>query len=462
MTGPRHVAVVGAGPAGFYAAEQLLKAGFAVDMYDLLPTPFGLVRAGVAPDHPNIKAVVRVFERTAQHEGFRFFGAVEVGVDVTRKELRERYPAVLYATGTSTDRSLEIPGEELAGVHPASEFVAWYNGHPHHRHRRYDLGGRHAAVIGNGNVALDVARMLVLGVDELQPTDTAEHALVALRSSRLEEVAVLGRRGVAQAAFTNPELRELGALSTADVIVAPEEAVPDPVSLAWLASSGDATARRNVEILADYGARPPGGKPRRIALRFLRSPVAFLGDGRVEAVRVAVNAIAADETGVVRAVPTGVEEEIPADVVFRAIGYRSIQVADVPYDERLGRIPNAGGRVTDLAGTVQPGEYVAGWVKRGPSGVIGTNKKCATETVAALLADLVAGRLPAAPPLPPDASHWAVGSGAPVSWGGWRRIDAHELEQGRQHGRARCKLVDIEELRQVAVVGSIADSKTGC
>ena len=317
-------------------------------------------------------------------------------------------------------------------------------------------------MIGNGNVALDVARMLVLAVDELHPTDTAEHALTALRSSRLEEVAVLGRRGVAQAAFTNPELRELGALSAADVVVEPEEAVPDPVSLAWLAGSGNPTGRRNVEILADYAARPPAGKPRRIALRFLRSPVAFLGDGRVEAVRVAVNAIAADGTGGVRAVPTGVEEEIPADVVFRAIGYRSIQVADVPYDERLGRIPNAGGRVTDLAGTVQPGEYVAGWVKRGPSGVIGTNKKCATETVAALLADLAAGRLPAAPPLPPDASSWAVGSGVPVSWDGWRRIDAHEVEQGRQHARARCKLVDIEELRQVAVAGSIADPRTGC
>jgi ferredoxin--NADP+ reductase len=462
MTEPRHVAVAGAGPAGFYAAELLLKAGFAVDMYDLLPTPFGLVRAGVAPDHPNIKAVVRVFERTAQHEGFRFFGTVEVGVDVTRQQLRERYPAVLYATGTSTDRALEIPGEELDGVHPAAEFVAWYNGHPHHRHRRYELGGRHAAVIGNGNVALDVARMLVLGVEELHPTDTAEHALAALRDSRLEEIAVLGRRGVAQAAFTNPELRELGALAAADVIVAAEEAVLDPVSMAWLAGSGNATARRNVEILADYAARPPAGKPRRIVLRFLRSPVAFLGDGRVEAVRVAVNAIVADEAGAVRAVPTGVEEEIPADVVFRAIGYRSVQVADVPYDARLGRIPNAGGRVTDLDGTVQPGEYVAGWVKRGPSGVIGTNKKCATETVAALLADLAAGRLPDAEPRPPDASSRALGPGAPVSWEGWRRIDAHELEQGHQRGRARMKLVDVEELRQVAALGSVADPKTGC
>jgi len=449
MIGAGPIAVVGAGPAGFYAAATLLGEGFAVDMYDLLPTPFGLVRAGVAPDHPKIKAVTRVFDKTAALAGFRFFGAVEVGVEITREELRERYCAVLYATGTSADRRLGIPGEELAGVHAGSDFVGWYNGHPHHVRRRYDLSGRRAVVVGNGNVALDIARMLVLELDELRPTDTAGHALTALAGSRLEEVVVLGRRGVAQGAFTNPELRELGELSAADVVVHPDEATPDPLSASWLATDGDGTARRNVEILAGYAARAPEGRRRRVVLRFLRSPIAFLGERRVEAVRLAVNAIVADADGGLRAVSTGIEEELDADLVFRAIGYRSVPIQGLPYDERLGRIPNVDGRITDLEGRIQPGEYVAGWVKRGPSGVIGTNKKCAGETVAALLSDAAAGRLASVARTP---EHPVLGGSPAVSWEGWQRIDAHELELGRRQGRARAKLVTIDELRRAAVV----------
>ena len=453
MTERLRTAIIGAGPAGFYAAAALLGEGFAVDMYDMLPTPFGLVRAGVAPDHPKIKAVTRVFERTAALEGFRFFGGVEVGVCITREQLRHRYHAVLYATGTSADRRLGIPGEDLAGVHAACEFVGWYNGHPHHHLCGYDLSGRRAVVIGNGNVALDVARMLVLDQEELERTDIADRALIALAESRLEEVVVLGRRGAAQAAFTNPELRELGELPDTDVLVRSDEAVPDPMSSVWLASHGDGAARRNVEILAGYAARAPQERPRRIALRFLRSPVAFLGDERVRAVRVAVNEIVDDGRGGLRAVSTGAEEEIEADLVFRAIGYRSVPIPGVPFDPGLGRIPNARGRVTDLDGRIQPGEYVAGWVKRGPSGVIGTNKKCATETVAVLLADAAAGTLPAprarqpdlAPPFEPDQ---------PVGWEGWQRIDAHEVELGRSRGRPRTKLVNMAELRRAALGAS--------
>ena len=449
------VAIVGAGPAGFYAAGMLLAEGRAVDLYDLLPTPFGLVRSGVAPDHPNIKAVTRVFDKAAAHPGFRFLGGVEVGVDVTREQLRERYAAVVYATGMSVDRKLGIPGEDLPGVHAAADFVGWYNAHPHRRDDAYDLSGRSAVVIGNGNVALDIARMLVLEPDELAPTDAAEHAVVALGRSSIEVVQVLGRRGAAQAAFTNPELRELGKLSGADVFVDPAQARPDPLSERWLNAGADGTAVRNVEILRDYAGRVTQGKPRRVVLSFLRSPVAFLGDGRLEAVTLSVNAIAAAPDGSLTAVPTGAEEEVPADIAFRAIGYRAQPIPGLPYDTRAGRIPNVDGRLSDEQGQLERGEYAAGWVKRGPSGVIGTNKKCAAGTVAALLEDAAAGRLAqvaaVAPvdPVGPEASSTGWCEHA-VDWAGWGRIDAHELERGRADGRARHKLVSIDDMRALA------------
>ena len=447
MTNPVHVAIVGAGPAGFYAAGMLLAEGHAVDMYDLLPTPFGLVRSGVAPDHPKIKSVTRVFDKAAAQPRFRFFGGVEIGVSISREQLRQRYPAVIYAIGMSADRKLGIPGEDLPGVHPAADFVGWYNGHPHHRDDAYDLSGRHAVVVGNGNVALDIARMLVLDGDELQPTDAAEHAVQELRRSSIEVVRVLGRRGAAQAAFTNPELRELAELAEADVIVHPDDARPDPLSEQWLGTEADGTAKRNVEILQAFSARPPQGKPRRVVLGFLRSPIAFLGDRRLEAVRLGINAIAAGPDGSLRAVPTGAEEEIPADIAFRAIGYRAVPTPGLPYDPHEGRIPNLAGRLIDAQGTAQPGEYVAGWVKRGPSGVIGTNKKCAAGTIAALLEDASAGRLrsDAAEAPPPN---WCERS---VDWAGWGRIDAHELEHGQLRGRARHKVVSIDEMHSLAL-----------
>lgn len=441
-----HVAIVGAGPAGFYAAGMLLAEGHAVDLYDLLPTPFGLVRAGVAPDHPKIKAVTRVFDKAAAHPRFRFFGGVEVGVDVTRGQLTERYSAVIYATGMSADRKLGIPGEDLPGVRPAADFVGWYNGHPHRRDDEYDLGGRHAVVIGNGNVALDIARMLVLEPDELQPTDAAEHAVQALRRSSIEVVRVLGRRGAAQAAFTTPELRELGELAAAEVIVDSDHARPDPLSRAWLDAETDTTAKRNVEILQAFAARPPQGKPRRVVLGFLRSPTAFLGHQRLEAVRLSINEIAAGADGSLTAVPTGRHEEVPADIAFRAIGYRAEPIPGLPYDAHMGRIANLDGRLIDDRGTVQIGEYVAGWIKRGPSGVIGVNKKCAAGTVAALLEDAATGRLR------PAAKAPAVGSRKhAVDWAGWGRINAHELEHGQLRGRARHKIVSIDEMRALAL-----------
>src|SRR3954469_15115752 len=304
----QRVAVVGAGPAGFYACEDLLKNGFEVDLYDVLPPPFGLVRAGVAPDHPKLKTVTRRYEKTAAMEGFRFFGGVELGSDITRADLFERYHAVIYAVGTSDDNRLGIAGEDREGSHSATEFVAWYNGHPDYADHEFDLSATRAVVIGNGNVAIDVARMLVLDPDEISITDTADHAIAGLAAAQVEHVIMLGRRGPAQAAFTNPELLELGELQRSDVIVHPEDLELDQYSRAWLEEHGDKTSRRNVEILTEYSQREPTGKSHRIELRFLRSPLELLGDddeGAVSAIRVGINRIEPDANGNLRAVPTG-------------------------------------------------------------------------------------------------------------------------------------------------------------
>jgi len=450
-----HAAIIGAGPSGFYTTGMLLAAGFAVDLYDVLPTPFGLVRAGVAPDHPKIKAVTRVFNKTARHADFRFFGGVELGRHITREELLERYHAVVYALGTSDDNRLGIPGEDLPGSHAATEFVAWYNGHPHHTDHEYDLSVTRAVVVGNGNVAIDVARMLVLPPDELRATDTADHAIDVLEASKLEEVVLLGRRGPVQAAFTNPELRELGELTRADVVVDPADLELDPASAAMHAAAA-VTVKRNVEILLGYAARgaqdsggPDSDHPRRVVLKFLRSPIALLGDGRVEAVRVAVNRIEASADGRLQAIATGEEEEIACGLVIRSIGYRGVEIPDVPFDARRGLIRNLGGRVIDETGAQQTGEYAVGWIKRGPSGVIGTNKKDAADTVARVLEDRDEGRLGAAEHEPTE--DWVLGR-APdaVSWTGWANIDAHETGLGEPLGRPRVKLVHTAELHDVA------------
>ncbi|HET8978860.1 MAG TPA: FAD-dependent oxidoreductase [Solirubrobacteraceae bacterium] len=438
-------AIVGAGPSGFYAADALLKAGWEVDLFDALPTPYGLVRAGVAPDHPKIKSVTRVYAKTATHECFRFFGGVTLGAEVTREDLLARYHAVVYAIGTSIDNRLGVPGEDRPGSHPATEFVAWYNGHPHFADHMFDLNGGRAVVIGNGNVAIDVARMLVLDPAELAPTDTADHALDAFGMAGVTEVVLLGRRGPAEAAFTNPELRELGELERADVIV-------DPAQLEGVAEPEDATKRRNVEILREYAQRTPSGKSHRLELRFCRSPVEILGegsDGPVTGIRVAVNRLVAGEDGRVRAEPTGEEEVIECGLVLRSIGYRGAPVAGIPFDERRGLIRNEGGRVCEDSGVCR-GEYVVGWIKRGPSGVIGTNKKDANDTAARILEDAAAGALGEPDPALADADAvqaWLT-ERVPdvVTWEGWEAIDAHESALGIPAGRPRVKLVRLAEL----------------
>ncbi len=477
---PIRIAVVGSGPAGFYAAGHLLKHAsgrFEVDMLERLPTPWGLVRSGVAPDHPKIKSVTRIYEKTAAHPRFRYFGNITFGEHIFREELLEHYHAIVYATGSPSDRPLGIPGEELPGSHAATEFVGWYNGHPDHTELEFDLlSAERAVVVGNGNVALDVARMLVLAPEELAPTDTADHALEVLARSRISEVVILGRRGPAQAAFTNPELRELGELAGADVIVDEAElehalAVPDPHA------EEDITCRRNVEILRSYAARPPAGHAKRIVLRFLLSPAALLPNehGRLGAVELIHNELVPDQTDPthprLRAAPTDKRETLPAGLAFRAIGYRGIPLPGVPFDDRSAIIPNQAGRVLDPAsGATLPGEYVVGWIKRGPSGVIGTNKKDAQETVNALLADLtpsgdgdrdvdgvgeqVPERGPAHVPTTPDAAsvEALLRSRQPklVTYSGWEAIDRHERALGEPAGRPRVKLTRIEELLRVA------------
>ncbi|HTQ69160.1 MAG TPA: FAD-dependent oxidoreductase [Solirubrobacteraceae bacterium] len=464
---PIRVAVIGSGPAGFYAAGHLLKDSderLEVDMLERLPTPWGLVRSGVAPDHPKIKSVTRVYEKTAAHPRFRYFGNVTFGEHVSREEMLEHYHAVVYATGSPSDRALGIPGEDLPGSHAATEFVGWYNGHPDFTDLEVDLlSAERAVIIGNGNVALDVARMLVLAPEELAPTDTADHALEVLARSSVREVVVAGRRGPAQAAFTNPELLELADLKDADVIVDPAELER---ALAVEDTHVDATARRNVEILREYASREPAGRAKRIVLRFLLSPTALLAgaDGRVGSVELVRNELVADDEGWLRARASEERETIEAGLVFRAIGYRGIPLAGVPFDERSAVIPNESGRVIDPdTGRALQGEFVVGWIKRGPTGVIGTNKKDAQETVDAILADLApltdptAGNGSAASVhVPPDAVAGKVEellrSRQPqlVTYSGWEAIDRHERALGEPAGRPRVKLTRIEQLLEVA------------
>jgi len=454
---PLRAAIVGSGPAGFYAAEALLAAPeptVEVDMFDRLPTPFGLVRAGVAPDHPKIKSVIRRYEKTAASEGFRFFGNVEVGRDVSVAELEERYHAILYAYGTATDRRLGIPGEDLPGSHAATEFVAWYNAHPDFADAEFDLSCERAVVIGNGNVAADVARMLALPRAELESTDTADHAIEALSASSVREIVVLGRRGPAQAAFTNPEVRELGELTDADIVIDPAEVELDPASREHIDSEdADPTNRRNVEIFSEFAAREPAGKPKRVVLRFCCSPVEILGDGRVEKLIVARNQLVRDDSGAIRARDTGEREEIECGLVLRSIGYKGVGLDGVPFDASRGLIPNEAGRVVDPeSGEQVPGHYAVGWIKRGPSGVIGTNKKDAQETVEALFADLAAAAVADrdTSTLQPIEELLAERAPLHVTYSGWQAIDRAEVAAGEPLGRPRVKFCRIEEMVETA------------
>ncbi len=458
---PLRAAIVGSGPAGFYAAEHLLKpesTTVEVDMFDRLPTPFGLVRAGVAPDHPKIKSVIRVYERTAAREGFRFFGNVEIGREVTVPELADRYHAVIHAYGAATDRRLGIAGEDLPGSHAATEFVNWYNAHPDFADHEFDLSSKRAVVIGNGNVAADVARMLALPAAELDVTDTADHAIGALAGSGVEEIVILGRRGPAQAAFTNPEVRELGELTDADIVIDPAEMELDEASREYVESEDcDPTQRRNVEIFTEFSKRPATGKPKRVVMRFCRSPVEIKGSNRVESIVIGRNELYRDDSGAIRARDTGEREELECGLVLRSIGYKGVPLEGLPFDHRQGVIPNDSGRVNDPeSGAQVPGHYAVGWIKRGPSGVIGTNKKDALDTVKSIFEDLDAGRIGERPVedvggdgpagVVPIAELLAERGADHVTYLGWQAIDRAEVAAGEPHGRPRIKFCKVEEM----------------
>jgi ferredoxin--NADP+ reductase len=451
MSGTWRVAVVGAGPAGFFLAERLLKGGVEVDLYERLPAPYGLVRFGVAPDHEKIKNVTRTFDAVAARPGFRFFGNVDYGSDVTLADFERHYHQICFTTGAQTDRRMGIPGEDLVRSHPATEFVAWYNGHPRFRHLSFDLSVERVAVVGVGNVAVDVARMLCRTPAELATTDVADHALEALERSNVKEVYLLGRRGPVQAAFTTPEAKELGELPGADVTVPAADLALDPLSEAELKQSQDRTLKKRIEVLRSFADRPRAGKPRLLTLRFLVSPVELLGDAasRVVGMRLVRNALAG-QPGRLKAEPMGWYEELPVQLVFRSVGYRGVPLPDLPFDDIRGIVPNAKGRVVHpVTQRFIPGLYVAGWIKRGPTGVIGTNKPDSGETAEAMLEDLTSGAVQRPEDPSAEAIERLVRSRQPcvLTFEDWKRIDAVESERGKAGGRPRVKMEEDEVLR---------------
>ncbi|MBK6420712.1 MAG: FAD-dependent oxidoreductase [Gemmatimonadetes bacterium] len=444
------VAIIGSGPSGFYAAEHLLKQlpGVALDLYDRLPTPFGLVRGGVAPDHQKIKSVTRVYEKIAAHPGFRFFGHVRIGADLSREELLRHYHAVIYACGAQSDRALGVPGEELPGSHAATEFVGWYNGHPDYRDRVFDLAQESVAVIGMGNVAVDVVRVLARTPAELHGTDIAGHALEALTHSQVRHIHMIGRRGPVQGAFTNPELKELGEMADADILVRPEDLALDPGSAAVLARGDDKGLERNIETLRAFAARRPTGKRKVIHLRFQRSPLELQGAGRVQRMVLGHNRLVSSPGGDIKAEATGERETLETGLVFRSVGYYGTGIPGVAFDGKRGVIPNQQGRVLTADGACAPGEYAVGWIKRGPSGVIGTNKPDAVESADLLLEDAAAGRLnPAAEPGRAGIERLLATRGVRVvGWSDWQRLDQLEQGHGKALGRPRLKFTRVAEM----------------
>jgi ferredoxin--NADP+ reductase len=447
---PLRIAIVGAGPSGFYAAGALLQQKdyhLSIDIFDRLPTPYGLVRYGVAPDHQKIKSVTKIYERTAEDPRVRYFGNVDLGTDISHDDLKAHYDQIIYAVGALSDRRLEIPGEDLPGSFSATEFVAWYNGHPDFVDYKVDLSVENVVVVGVGNVAMDVTRILAKSVKELETTDIADYALEKLRQSKVQNIHILARRGPVQVKFTNPEIKELGELELTDVIVKPEDLELDAVSQAELAA--DRTTQRNLETLREFAERGPTGKPRRIYFHFLRSPVEITGEDRVTGLRMEKNILVAKEGGYIASEGTGEFEELAIGLIFRAIGYRSVPIPGVPFYERWGLIPNEKGRVTaTYKGEIVPGEYVVGWAKRGPTGIIGTNKPDAVETVNLMLEDV-----PNLTPVPPEKAKASAvvdllkARGVEyITFADWQILDKIEIERGQAQGRLRLKITDVEEM----------------
>ncbi|MBW0092725.1 FAD-dependent oxidoreductase [Pseudonocardia sp. KRD-184] len=442
------VAVIGAGPSGLYAAAALLSSGepVSVEVLDRLPAPYGLVRYGVAPDHVKMKSVIRVLQKPFDPADVEFLGGVRIGGDgIPLDELRTHFHAVVHATGSSVDRALGVPGEELAGSLGSGAFVSWYCGHPDFTELSPPLDHPGVAVVGAGNVALDVARVLAKTADEMAATDVPGPVLDALRSSAVRDVHVLIRRGPQHVRFTPAELRQIGDLAYAQVVVHDDGLLAAGVEEPATIGQGDRRQRQNLAMLGEWADRPDDGSPRRIHLRFLRSPVRLLGEGRVSGI--VVERTAVDASG--RLVGTGEEEVLDVGLVVRAIGYAGEPIPGLPFDEATGTVPNEGGRVV-RDGVPVPGAYVTGWIKRGPTGVIGTNKGDAQETVAAVLEDLPSLPAPAHPE--PDALREALAAHGirPVDWTAWLRLDAEEVRRGGLRGAERVKVAELAEMLDAA------------
>ncbi len=450
---PLRVAIIGSGPAGFYTVSNFARhkdITVEVDMFDRLATPFGLVRGGVAPDHQKDKSVTRAYDKSAQKPNYRFYGNVTYGEDVTLDDLKAHYHQIIFTSGAPNDRNLGIPGENLTGSHSATEFVAWYNGHPDFASRAFDLSQKAVAIVGIGNVAVDVARILCRTDEELRATDMADYAINALRDSAIEDIYMFGRRGPAQAAFTPPEIKELGELIDADVIITPEEATLDPYSQKAFDDSDDKNVAKNVDTVQELAQRTPEGRRKRLHIRFLTSPTELIGDdtGRVSAIRIVRNEAYAAEDGSVRSRATDDEEVIPVGLVFRSVGYLGKALPEIPFHESWGTILNEAGRVTDADGEPVTGLYTAGWIKRGPSGVIGTNKTCAQETVNCMVEDMKAGKLlePSAPDTAAAAEMVAERQRDIISYTDWGKLDSAELANGEAEGRPRVKFTKLADM----------------
>jgi len=455
---PLRVAIIGAGPAGFYAAAHLLKQkelNIEVDLYDKLPTPFGLVRGGVAPDHQKIKSVTKAYHKTAQHPNFRFYGNIELGKHLNVDDFLSYYHQVCYTIGTQADRKLGIPGEDLERSHSATEFVAWYNGHPDYRHLEFDLSQERVAVIGVGNVAVDVARILCRTHNELSKTDIADYALEALKNSNVKEVYMLGRRGPAQAAFTNPEVKELGELEDADAFIPKDEAIPDALSKAQLEAEPDRTTQRKLEIIKELSDNESQSKSKRLVIRFLVSPTELIDDGkgRVGGLQLVKNELYATETGKLRPRATATTEILDATLVFRSVGYKGVATPGIPFNSDWGVILNEKGRVlSEESKSRVVGQYTAGWIKRGPSGVIGTNKADAVETAECMLEDAKSGNI-LTPEYPDRAQleEFLITQQPDLfSYQRWEKLDELEIAKGASQARPRVKFTDIEAMTKAA------------
>jgi ferredoxin--NADP+ reductase len=449
---PLRVAVVGSGPSGFYTTEALIKSEHVVriDMLERLPAPYGLVRYGVAPDHPKLKQAILVYDKIAQSREFNFLGNVTVGRDIKVDELLRTHHAVVFTCGAETDRRLAIPGEDLPGSYTATEFVGWYNGHPDYWGRSFDLSHEVAVIIGQGNVAADVSRILAKTVDELRHTDIAERALDALAQSRIREIYVIGRRGPAQAKFTPKELREFGDLADCTPVVDPKDLELNPESEQELADKNNAGNAKNFEIFKKFAAEQNRDKARRCYFSFLKSPVELLGSARVQKVVLERNQLSGEPFSQ-SARGTGERMEIRCGLLFRSIGYHGVSIAGVPFDERRGVFPNQDGRILD-GDTVCPGLYTAGWIKRGPTGIIGTNRADSVATVGSLLEDLA--QLDTSSDKSGADGLYALLAERGVEvidYANWKKIDAAEVQRGKPKGKPREKFTRSEEM--LAVLG---------